>query len=322
MARSELHEKRNKTVRDGLSSVAEARAASPSTTQAMTLQCRELGVDLTTEDIPEGQGAKIHWIGDRSPQTVILYFHGLYAIEGGGFSFSPTPGHINFIVESQQRLASHDKPFACAFVEYGLTPMVKFPVQHIQAVAALNLLLKSGRKPSDPNQIIVAGDSAGGNLAVGVISASLHSYPGIPPLRLDSPLKGLMAISPWIRLTRDPDSYRNDTSKEVFDPKILPMLADDLRTLEESNEFSEPWQAASSWWADAPVSSILVLAGTSEAFYHDIKDLGSALADAGLNVRTVDCDEQIHIECVHDAGFGLEPGPMSFEVWNFLEETV
>ncbi|KAJ3529591.1 hypothetical protein NM208_g9689 [Fusarium decemcellulare] len=304
MGRSKAHDNRNKVIREGLSSIAEARAISPSTTLTVTSECHRLGVSLATENVQDGQGAKIHWIGDRSPETVVLYFH------GGGFSFSPTPGHVSFIVESQKRLASLDKPFACAFVEYGLTPRVKFPVQHHQAVAALNHLLVLGRKPSD---IIVAGDSAGGSLAIGLISASLHSYPGIPLLKLDSPLRGLMAISPWVRFAITSDSFKNNELEEVFDPKILLALSDDFRTSEERNEFSEPWLAGPSWWADAPVSSILVLTGTSEVFHDDIQDLGSTLANAGLSVRTVGCDEQVHIECIHDAGFGLEHGPMSFE---------
>jgi acetyl esterase len=60
-------------------------------------------------------------------------------------------------------------------VEYSLSPEVKFPIAIEQGFAALCWLREHGKSINiNPDQIAVAGDSAGGNMAT-VISCK-HSF--------------------------------------------------------------------------------------------------------------------------------------------------
>ncbi len=76
MARSEAHATRNATFRTGLSSPAAAREVSIPTRDVVPAECERLGVQTKAEDVPDSEGARIHWIGDSSLENVILYFHG------------------------------------------------------------------------------------------------------------------------------------------------------------------------------------------------------------------------------------------------------
>ena len=177
MPRSEAHEARNAAVREGFRSVKDARAASVPTADAIVSTCETLKVAHKVEDVPDSQGARLHWIGDASPRNTILYFHGMvpllgllntshvsslclgvrtmnvpmrlasfyslpvFSLEdpnsrkgsmmgenatnskllstGGGLGLPAIPGHIIFLVQSQQKLAADGKPFSIAFLEYG-----------------------------------------------------------------------------------------------------------------------------------------------------------------------------------------------------------
>jgi len=89
----------------------------------------------------------------ESPVTV-LYFH------GGGYSFYPQ-AYTSFI--AQITLAAKSRTFA---VDYRLSPEDRFPAQLDDALNAYQWLLGSG---TDPDNLIVAGDSAGGNLTLAVL---------------------------------------------------------------------------------------------------------------------------------------------------------
>lgn len=56
-------------------------------------------------------------------------------------------------------------------VEYSLSPEVQFPIANEQVYAALCWIREHGRSiHMDPDQICIAGDSAGGNMATVVSS--------------------------------------------------------------------------------------------------------------------------------------------------------
>ena len=76
MSRSDAHAARNEALRTALGSVAATKEASLPTKDVVAAECQRLGVALKVEDVADSKGARIHWIGETSPQDVILYFHG------------------------------------------------------------------------------------------------------------------------------------------------------------------------------------------------------------------------------------------------------
>lgn len=204
----------------------------------------------------------------------------------------------------------------------------------MQTVQALKHILQTGHKPSNVRdtlhthtilvsnvrQVIIGGDSAGGNLALGIISASLHSHAGIPDLKLESHLRGALLISPWTSFSADGNSYTENIDKDIVTKEIMVGLRDDFVSSMDKDEFAEPAQADSAWWANAPVDSILNLGGAYEIFWDYIRDLGVKMKEAKLNVETVECEKQVHIDCVLDAQAGFEPGPMSLAIWEWLRK--
>jgi len=78
MSRSPAYDARNKGYREALTDSAAFKASSIPTAQRIENDAKELGVKWEAEDVPDGQGARIHWVGDRAAKKVILYFHGDY----------------------------------------------------------------------------------------------------------------------------------------------------------------------------------------------------------------------------------------------------
>jgi hypothetical protein len=75
--RSPEHKARNDLFRKTRTSPEEARTARGPTAQIVANECQRLGVQHRVEDIPDSNGARIHWIGDSSPRDVMVYFHGM-----------------------------------------------------------------------------------------------------------------------------------------------------------------------------------------------------------------------------------------------------
>ena len=107
---------------------------------------------VSTTDVSEND-VRGSWLIPANPSPVtLLYLH------GGGFAFYPKDSYRNLI--ALVTLAANTSTFA---VDYRLAPEYPFPAALDDARAAYRWLLKRGVPPS---QIVIAGDSAGGNLTL------------------------------------------------------------------------------------------------------------------------------------------------------------
>lgn len=77
MSRSTEHDARNAAFLTTFSSCDVSRAQSTPNSIIIPKQAKLLGLVHNVEDVPDSDGAKIHWLGDRSSRKVILYFHGM-----------------------------------------------------------------------------------------------------------------------------------------------------------------------------------------------------------------------------------------------------
>ena len=104
-----------------------------------------------------------------------MFFH------GGGFfvgNFKIYKNYVSFLAEVLGR--------EIIFVEYKLSPESKYPIQLEDAKKAYSFLLEKEEKPN----IILAGDSAGGNLALALLLSIKRDKSKKP--------KGIFCISPWV----------------------------------------------------------------------------------------------------------------------------
>nr|AKJ87255.1 hypothetical protein [uncultured organism] len=191
------------------------------------------------EDItfPARDGASIicrHYTPKQGQaQQAILFFH------GGGFVTRDLDSHD----KACRRLAQVNgmQVFSIA---YRLAPEHKFPVPVQDCHDAFNwLIIKAASFGVDANRIIVAGDSAGANLAT-VVNILARDAGGVQPWRqvLIYPTTDARLQHPSVEtLCRDyfltkklmewfVDHYKR-TDEDIIDPLMSPLLHDDLSGL-------------------------------------------------------------------------------------------
>jgi epsilon-lactone hydrolase len=151
----------------------------------ITVTAAELGGVATAEITVEG----------IEPRHVILYFHGgVYAI-GDAFQAASLASQIGR--RTRAKVIS---------VDYRLAPEHPYPAAVDDALTAYKALLEGGQAPAD---IVFAGESAGGGLAVAtLVNARDHELP-LPA--------GVYAMSPYADLTLAGETL--DTKREA-DPLL------------------------------------------------------------------------------------------------------
>ena len=136
-------------------------------------------------------------------EPIILYFH------GGGW----VTGDLDTYDESNRALATQAHAMVLS-VAYRLAPENRFPAAHDDAFAAYRWLLANAASlGADPRRIAVAGESAGGNLAINVSIAArdAHLAPPVHEL-LVYPVAGVDTHTP---------SY-------IADERAVPLGRDDV----------------------------------------------------------------------------------------------
>jgi len=205
-----------------------------------------------------------------SDTAVTLYLH------GGGYVIGSPRTHR----ELARRLSLETGGSVLA-IDYRLAPENPFPAAVEDAVSAYNWLLERGTGHSD---LSVAGDSAGGGLAIATL-VSLKDQ-GIP-----LPSCGV-AISPWVDLEVIGESM---TTRADVDPMIQ---RDGLITMAQTylNGADPRSPLAAPLYADlSGLPPLLIQVGTRETLYDDATRLACRAVESGLRVTFEPWDEMIHV---------------------------
>jgi epsilon-lactone hydrolase len=160
---------------------------------------------------------------DFDSAVTLLYLH------GGGYSFYPKSSYSNFAAIIA--LSAKAKLFA---LDYRLAPEHKFPAQLTDATSAYRWLLSNG---VNPQQLVVLGDSAGGNLTLALLLSLRDS--ALPPPALAICLSPATDFGAWGAgapvnsdfdwITQGMTLHWADwfcTLKERSDPLVSPVNAD------------------------------------------------------------------------------------------------
>ncbi len=124
----------------------------------------------------------------------------LFYLHGGAYVNGPLSIYGPYI----SRFAKHCG-VKCVLVDYGLAPEHPFPAAVDDAVKVYRSLIDSGIQPK---AILIAGDSAGGGLAIATLVALRDQGMPLP--------KGCLVISPWADLTDSSPSHQSKAAVDVM----------------------------------------------------------------------------------------------------------
>jgi acetyl esterase/lipase len=216
-------------------------------------------------------GVSGEWIrarGSRAEPLIILYLHGGGYCTGSPATHRAITGHL--AVRCGARVFAAD---------YRLAPEHPFPAAVDDAVAAYRGLLAAG---TDPENIVVAGDSAGGGLSV---ATTLHLR------ELASPLpRALVLFSPWVDLTLE--QAGPPPPGEIM--LNLPWVRECARAYVASHDCRDP--LLSPLEADlGGLPPTLIQVGTDELLLADSRRLHERLRTAGVTVRCEEYQARWHV---------------------------
>ena len=200
----------------------------------------------------------------------VLYLH------GGGYALGSPRSHRH--MAANIAVAASAK---AVLVDYRLAPESPYPAAVDDAVSVYRWLLDNGTRASD---IVVAGDSAGGGLAVATLVAVREQALELPA--------GGVCISPWADLTNSSETYRTLAERD-------PMV-----TAESIGRWTEAYLGdrdpktplASPAHADlAGLPPLLIQVGADEILLGDSRLLASNAQAAGVPVELEEWKDMIHV---------------------------
>ena len=125
---------------------------------------------------------------------VVVYFH------GGGYNIGSAESHRSLLTHLATR--ARTRVFSA---DYRLAPESPYPAAIDDAVAAYRGLLAVG---TDPARVVVAGDSAGGGLALALLVRLRDAGEALPA--------GAVALSPWTDLAGSSPSVAANEGTDIM----------------------------------------------------------------------------------------------------------
>jgi epsilon-lactone hydrolase len=217
--------------------------------------------DVLVTDVT-ASGVPAHWLAAPGADTgrVLLFLH------GGGFEL----GSLRSDGELAARLG-RASGMRVLFPEYRLAPEHPFPAAIDDALAAWRWL-RTDQKLS-AGSIAVAGDSAGGGLAVALLVAIRDAGEALPA--------AAVLMSPTVDLTSSGASMTERADQDpISTPAMLRQFASDyLAGADPKTPLASPLFAAL-----AGLPPLLVLVGTADLLLSDSERLTAAAVEAGVDV--------------------------------------
>lgn len=212
------------------------------------------------------------WVeaGELSSANVILYLH------GGAYIAGSPRTHRPLTVELARSTGAR-----VLALDYRQAPEHAFPAWIDDALAAYQHLLKSGQRPE---HIVLAGDSAGGNLAL-VLLLRLRA------LNLPMPA-GAVCLSPWTDLAC---RYHSHKLNAGFESMLNPVA---LRALGEhhigNRDPRDPLLSPA--YADlSGLPPLMVHVGTREILLDDARAIKRNAKKAGVRLRYREWADMPHV---------------------------
>ncbi|HEX2010577.1 MAG TPA: alpha/beta hydrolase [Roseateles sp.] len=230
-----------------------------------------LASDVHVEPVA-AHGVPAEWTSTpvASSSEAILYLH------SGGYVWGSLKSHRHLVSELGRAAAMRTLA-----LDYRRAPEFPFPHALDDAVGGYRFLLDSG---FEPRRIAVAGDSAGGGLAVALLVR-------LRELGMPQPA-GALLFSPWADMTASADSYsRNAQRDPVLNREIMQFLAEQYL-----GQRSRETPLASPVFADlSGIAPLTIFVGATEALLDDAVALTRAAGLADVSVRLEIWPRMFHV---------------------------
>src|SRR3954452_11514345 len=218
--------------------------------------------DVMVSEVSAG-GVRAHWLAapGADADRVLLFLH------GGGYEL----GWLRSDGELAARLGRASS-MRVLFPEYRLAPEHPFPAA-IDDVRAVWRWLRTDQQLR-ARSIAVAGDSAGGGLAVALLVATRDAGDALPA--------AAVLMSPTVDLTSSSASMTDRAEEDpISTPALLRQLASDyLAGADPTTPLASPLFASLSG-----LPPLLVQVGTADLLLSDSERLAEAAAEAGVDVH-------------------------------------
>lgn len=213
--------------------------------------------------------ARIYRPEGAGPHPTVCYFH------GGGFVIGSLETHDNTCRE-----LCRGANVVVVSVDYRLAPEHPFPAALEDALVAYRALLAGGVSPSS---IVIAGDSAGGNLALSLLLALRDAREPLPA--------AAVLISPWVDLTQTGGSMQ---ANEAFDWASPWMFERWTREYLQGGDPSDP-RASPALANLAGLPPLLIQIGTCELLLDQVLELAGRARNAGVDVTLEEYPDLTHL---------------------------
>jgi epsilon-lactone hydrolase len=229
---------------------------------APNVQCEAIDCD--------GVAGEWSIVGGSEPSRVLLYFH------GGGYCSGSILSHRRLVTEAGR--AAGMRTLA---IGYRLAPEHPYPAAHEDALAAWRFLRRQGLAASS---IVVGGDSAGGNLTLGLINRLRAAEEELPACA--------WLLSPWTDLTMSGETL---ATKDAIDPLIHEAYLTELAEAYAPPPVDRRDPLISPLFADlAGFPPTLIQVGSAETLLADATRLALAAGVADVDVTLQVWPHMIH----------------------------
>jgi epsilon-lactone hydrolase len=226
------------------------------------------GVEITPVEIA-GVSCERHSPTGAIGNGLVMYVH------GGGYTGGSLDSHRSLVA----RIAVATGREVVA-VDYRLAPEHPFPSALDDVVAVYRRLVGSGLQPDD---LVLAGDSAGGGLATALLLRLRDEGDPLP--------SGAVLLSPWMDLTLTADAI---TTAAAADPMLtaeaLARSADAYAHADLRNPLVSPLYAD-----PTGLPPLLILVGTAEILVDDSRSFAERAAAAHVHIDLDVEDGMIHV---------------------------
>ena len=227
--------------------------------------------DMTVETV-QANGVPAERLRDAGtvPGRTVLYLH------GGGYAIGSPVSHRH-VAAAIVRAADA----TLVVPDYRLAPEHRYPAALHDSLAAYSWLLERGQ---DPAQLIVAGDSAGGGLALALMISARNQGIRLPA--------AAVLISPWVDLAGTGETLE---TLQARDPVVQKAgLIDMARHYLGDRDPRTP--LASPLYADLTgLPPLLIQVGSEEVLLDDSLRLHRKAREQGVTTTLEVWDEMIHV---------------------------